>query len=96
MKVEILTPRKIEFQGEADSIILPTMSGEIAVLSQHAPLISVLKPGRIKIKTLSTLPTGQAGGGQAKKEEIIIQADGGILQVAENSATILLKNFYVQ
>jgi len=82
MKVEVLTPRKIEFQGEADDVILPTLSGEITVLSFHAPLISVLKPGRIKIKT--------------KKEEIIIQADGGVLQVAENSATILLKNFNVQ
>ena len=80
--MEVLTPRKIEFQGEAQSIVLPTMLGEIAVLSQHAPLISVLKRGRIKIKTA--------------REEIIIQADGGILQVAENSATILLKNFYVQ
>ena len=82
MKVEVLTPRKIEFQGEADDVILPTLLGEIAVLSYHAPLISVLKPGRIRIKT--------------KKEEIVIQADGGVLQVSENSATILLKNFYVQ
>jgi F-type H+-transporting ATPase subunit epsilon len=89
MRVEVITPRKIEFQGEADDVVLPTLMGEIAVLSLHAPLISVLKPGRIKIKTL---PTGR----QAKGEEIIIQADGGILQVAENSATILLKNFHTQ
>ena len=82
MQVEVLTPRKIEFQGEADDVILPTLSGEIAVLSFHAPLISVLKPGRIRIKT--------------KKEEIVIQTDGGVLQVAENSVTILLKNFHVQ
>lgn len=90
MKVEVLTPRKIEFQGEAEDVILPTLSGEIAVLSFHAPLISVLKPGRIRIKT-----TLRQGSGQEKKE-IIVQADGGILQVAENSATILLKNFHVQ
>lgn len=82
MRVEVLTPRKIEFQGEAQNIVLPTMLGEIAVLSRHAPLVSVLKPGRIKIKTA--------------EEEIIIQIDGGILQVVENSATILLKNFNVQ
>jgi F-type H+-transporting ATPase subunit epsilon len=82
MKVEVLTPRKIEFQGEADDVILPTLSGEIAVLSLHAPLISVLKAGRIRIKT--------------KGEEIVIQTEGGVLQVAENSATILLKNFHVQ
>lgn len=81
MKLEVLTPKKIEFQGEVLEIILPTMAGEISVLPQHAPLVSVLKSGRIKIKT--------------KKEEIIIQIDGGILQVAENSATVLLKNFQI-
>jgi len=82
MHVEILTPRKIEFHGEADDVILPTILGEIGVLSYHAPLISVLKPGRIKIRK--------------GKEEIVIQADGGVLQVSKNSATILLKNFHVQ
>jgi F-type H+-transporting ATPase subunit epsilon len=81
VKLEVLTPKKIEFQGEVLEIILPTMAGEISVLPQHAPLVSVLKSGRIKIKT--------------KKEEIIIQIDGGILQVAENSATVLLKNFQI-
>jgi len=81
VKLEVLTPKKIEFQGEVLEIILPTMAGEVSVLPQHAPLVSVLKSGRIKIKT--------------KKEEIIIQIDGGILQVAENSATVLLKNFQI-
>lgn len=79
MHVEVLTPRKKEFEGEAETIILSALSGEIAVLPGHAPLISVLGPGRIKIKTAN--------------EEIFIQISGGILQVAGGSATILLKNF---
>lgn len=80
MKLEVLTPRKIEFQDEVKSIVLPTLLGEISVLPQHTPLVSVLKPGRIKITTA--------------EKEIILEIDGGILRVAENSATILLKNFY--
>jgi F-type H+-transporting ATPase subunit epsilon len=82
MKLEILTPRKIEYQGDAEDVVLPTLSGEIGVLSRHTPLISVLKPGKIIIKT--------------KKEELIINIDGGILEVAENRGIILLKNFHVQ
>jgi F-type H+-transporting ATPase subunit epsilon len=79
MKLEVLTPRKIEFQDEAEDIILPTMEGEISVLNKHAALVSVLKPGRIKIRT--------------KGREIILDIEGGILQVSGNSAVILLKNF---
>lgn len=81
MQVKIVTPRKIEFEGEAENIVLPTLSGEITVLPQHAALISVLKPGRIKMKT--------------KTKDLIIQIDGGILEVVENVVTILLKNFNV-
>jgi F-type H+-transporting ATPase subunit epsilon len=79
MEVKILTPRKIEFDGEAEIIVLPTLSGEIAVLPQHTPLISVLKPGRMKVKS--------------KTQEIILDIDGGVLQVSGNSAVVLLKNF---
>jgi F-type H+-transporting ATPase subunit epsilon len=87
MKVKIVTPRKIEFEGEAENIVLPTLQGEIAVLPRHAALISVLKPGRIKM-------TLRRGSGQ-EKEEATIQIEGGVLQVLENSATILLKNFNI-
>ena len=51
MKVEIVTPKGMEFQDEAQLIILPTFLGQISVLPKHTPLISVLKSGRIKIKT---------------------------------------------
>jgi F-type H+-transporting ATPase subunit epsilon len=81
MQVKIVTPRKIEFEGEAENIVLPTLAGEIAVLSQHAPLISVLKPGRIKMKISG--------------RETTIQIEGGVLQVIGNAATILLKNFNI-
>jgi F-type H+-transporting ATPase subunit epsilon len=82
MEVKIVTPKKIEFDGEAEIVILPTLSGEIAVLPRHAPLISVLKPGRMKVKS--------------KTQEITLDIDGGILQVSGNSAVVLLKNFSLE
>jgi F-type H+-transporting ATPase subunit epsilon len=82
MQVEVITPRKIEFQDQADTIILPTQMGEISVLPSHAPLVSVLKPGKIRIRT--------------KKEEVVIQIEGGVLEVLGEKVTILLKNFNVQ
>jgi F-type H+-transporting ATPase subunit epsilon len=82
MKVEILTPRKIEFQDEAEVLILPTQVGEISVLPRHAAMVSVLKAGRIKIVS--------------KGKETVLEIEGGVLEVKEDKATILLKNFNVQ
>lgn len=82
MKVEVITPRKIEFQDEAQVLILPTLMGEISVLPSHAPLVSVLKQGRLKIKT--------------KEKEFVLQIEGGVLEVIGNQATILLKNFNIE
>lgn len=50
LKFQIITPEKIVFNEEIDSITLPTVDGEITVLPNHIPLISVTKPGEIMIK----------------------------------------------
>ena len=79
MKVEIITPKGIELEQEAIRIVLPTLMGEITVLPHHVPLISVLKAGRIKIADEK---------GETEKE-----IEGGILEVIDNKAVILLKKF---
>lgn len=79
LKIEVLTPKGREFQGEADCLILPTLVGEISVLPKHTPLISVLKAGRMKIKTES--------------KEIIKEIEGGILEVFKDHVILLLKKF---
>jgi len=79
MNLEILTPKGLEFKGETTCLILPTLLGQISVLPQHASLVSVLKAGFIKIKT--------------PKEEISKEIEGGILEVSQNKAVILLKRF---
>lgn len=48
--LEIVTPEKVIFDGEVDEILLPGPDGEIGVLPNHIPLVSLLKPGELKIK----------------------------------------------
>ena len=79
LKVEIITPRKIEFTGEADVLVLPTQMGEISVLANHEPLVSVLKPGRILVKR--------------KDKEILVEIEGGVAEIIKDKAVILLKKF---
>lgn len=50
IKFQIITPERVVFDDEIDSITLPTIDGEITVLPNHIPLISVTKPGEIMIK----------------------------------------------
>jgi len=79
MKVEIITPKGIEFDQDVREIILPTLTGEITVLPKHVPLISVLKAGTMKI---------MADGGNIEKE-----IEGGILEVGREKVVVLLKKF---
>ena len=49
MNIEIIDPDKTIFQGEAEIVQLPGKDGSFEILNNHAPLISVLKKGKIKI-----------------------------------------------
>ena len=49
MYLEIITPEKTLFKGEVDSVFFPGSSGDFQVLNNHAPIVSSLKQGEVKI-----------------------------------------------
>ena len=49
MTIEIINPDETIFSGEADIVQLPGKDGSFEILNNHAPLISVLKEGKIKV-----------------------------------------------
>jgi F-type H+-transporting ATPase subunit epsilon len=49
MNLEILTPEKKLFSGEVFGVQLPGITGLFEVLDKHAPLVSALKAGRVKV-----------------------------------------------
>jgi len=75
-KLSVVTPEKTVFEMEARSIVAPGSEGYLGVLSNHAPLITALKPGILEI-------TDNAG------EESMFSLSGGFLEVSGNIATIL-------
>ena len=76
MKLEIITPDKSVFTGEVDLVQLPGIDGSFEILNNHAPLISVLKKGRIKIK-------------DAHNKEQFFEVNGGVIEVLKNKVLIL-------
>ena len=86
MELEILTPVKKLFSDTVYGVQLPGISGSFEVLEKHAPLISALKPGRLKIlKDKSAL----SSGGQNHLAFFDIQA--GFVEVLNNKVTVLVE-----
>ena len=77
MQVEIITPDKEIFKGEAALVQLPGIDGSFEILNNHAPLISALKKGEIKLK--------KSKGGSDDFFEI----NGGVIEVLNNKVLIL-------
>lgn len=75
MNVEIITPDKELFNGEATSIVVPGTDGLLGILNNHAPLISSLKGGTVKLST----PEG----------EKTFEVKGGVVEVLKNKVMIL-------
>lgn len=49
MKIRVLTPESVLYDGEVESVLLPGEFGEFHILNNHAPVISTLKEGNIKL-----------------------------------------------
>jgi F0F1-type ATP synthase, epsilon subunit (mitochondrial delta subunit) len=49
MNLEILTPEKKIYSGEVFGVQMPGISGSFEVLDKHAPLVSALKAGQLKV-----------------------------------------------
>lgn len=78
MTLEILTPEKKIVSGDVYGVQLPGIDGMFEILEKHAPLVSALKGGRLKIlkdKTSTSLYTIQ----------------GGFVEVLNNRATVLVE-----
>lgn len=73
---QIVTPEKVVYKDDVDSITLFTQTGEITVLPNHAPLISSLKSGEAIIKK--------------DGEEFSIAVSGGFLQIQPKNKVVVL------
>ena len=75
LKLEIVTPERLAYSDTVDAVVLPGSEGELGVLPHHAPLISTLGVGELRIRK----------GGQ---EELFAIA-GGFLQVRPDKVVVM-------
>jgi F-type H+-transporting ATPase subunit epsilon len=75
LQISILTPQRPFWNGQADEIILPTETGEMGVLKNHAPIITGLDVGAMLVRT--------------NQEWTSYAIMGGFALVKQNQVTIL-------
>jgi F-type H+-transporting ATPase subunit epsilon len=76
MYLEIITPEKKIFEGEVSLATFPGVDGSFQILNNHAPLVSLLKPGVIEYKTK-----------EASRSHLKIT--GGVVEVVKNKVVVL-------
>ncbi|MBN8854768.1 MAG: ATP synthase F1 subunit epsilon [Sphingobacteriales bacterium 50-39] len=79
MNLEILTPEKKLFSGDVYGVQLPGVSGLFEVLEQHAPLVSALKAGRVKVLK------------DNKSHLAYFTIQSGFVEVIHNKVTVLVE-----
>lgn len=75
-RLSIVTPEKIFFEADIRSLIVPGTEGYLGVLSNHAPLITALHPGKIEFRDIDD-------------KQHFLAVTSGFLEVSSNVATLL-------
>jgi len=76
MHLEIITPDKKIFEDEVSSVVLPGIDGSFGILKQHAPMISALKKGKVKVVDKSSTRHQ-------------FEINGGVVEVLNNKVIVL-------
>ena len=76
MNVALVAADRMLWSGEATVVNTRTMAGEIGIMANHTPLLSVLEPGKVDVRT-------------ADDGHWVAAIDGGFISVAKNQVSIL-------
>jgi F-type H+-transporting ATPase subunit epsilon len=75
--IDVVSAEESIFSGEAEFVAAPAQMGEVGIYPHHAPMITSIKPGALRIKLAD------------KNEEHLIYISGGILEVQPGVVTVL-------
>ena len=75
LHVSVITPESTIYEGDADQVIAPAVTGSLGILRGHAPLMALLGSGTLRI--------------DRGREQKSFAVSGGFLQVVDNHVTVL-------
>ncbi len=75
--IDVVSAEASIFSGEAEFVVAPASAGEVGIYPNHAPMISTIKPGALRIKQAN------------ETSEVLIYLSGGLLEVQPGIITVL-------
>ena len=91
MFLEIVTPESSIFQGDVDSVTVPGITGEFQMLNNHAPIVSLLQEGKIKISgDFNIEKVFQDKFTKGDNNSSILQIKSGTIELNDNKIIILV------
>lgn len=76
LKVSVISPERVLFEGAATEVVAPAFDGEVGILPMHAPLMTLLGSGELRISI---------SGSDQKRFKV----SGGFLQVVDNTVRVV-------
>ncbi len=89
MYIEIVTPEAVLFSGDVESVAVPGINGEFQMLDNHAPIVSLLQEGSIKIKGDLNLTEAVQDKFTKDGEDTVLAIQSGTIELNENKIIIL-------
>lgn len=90
MHLEIVSPEQIILSEKVNSVSVPGINGEFQILDHHAPVVSVLKEGSIKLDTSVTLPKESKDKFYEKESKLRFDISGGVIELKDNKVVVLI------
>jgi F-type H+-transporting ATPase subunit epsilon len=75
LTVSVISPERVLYEGQAESVVVPAYDGEVGILTGHAPLMTLLGRGVLRL----------SGGGESRRFVV----EGGFLQVVDDTVRVV-------
>jgi len=90
MQLDIISPEASLFSGEVISVTVPGADGEFQMFNNHAPIVSVLTSGKVKIQTNVEESTIYQDKITKESDKYILPIESGTLEMKDNKIVILV------
>ena len=79
LKVSVISPERVVFEGSAATVVAPAFDGELGILPAHAPLMTLLGTGTLRIET-------------ATEGEKTFRVSNGFLQIVDDEVRVVAES----
>lgn len=90
MFLEIVSPEAVLFSSEVEAVTVPGVNGDFQMLNNHAPIVSILKDGLVRIQTKGSVNTEELSEKfNAQGSLLTLPINSGAIEIKDNKVIVL-------